>query len=104
MSRVIFNGGAAQHFPIHLGVDVLGLQQGRAGVPKVVEAGGVSPAFLRRGLEGVSGGVIGTISEPVASDTSFCLLCEGGVAAFIYVRLIARRVGVRIVTGSERRR
>ena len=63
-----------------------------------------SPAFLKRGLEGVSGGVIGTISEPVASDTSFCLLCEGGVAAFIYVRLIARRVGVRIVTGSERRR
>jgi hypothetical protein len=40
----------------------------------------------------------------VVSDTSFCLLCEGGVAAFTCVRLIARRVGVRIVTGSERRR
>jgi len=63
-----------------------------------------SPAFLRTGLEGVSGGVIGTNLKLVVSDTSFCLLCEGGVAAFIYVRLIARRVGVRIVTGSERRR
>ena len=53
MSRVIFNGGAAQHFPIHLGVDVLGLQQGRAGVPKVVEAGGVSePRLFEKRLGG----------------------------------------------------
>jgi hypothetical protein len=30
MSRVIFNGGAAQHLLNHLGVDVLGSQQGHA--------------------------------------------------------------------------
>jgi hypothetical protein len=67
-----------EHLLNYLGVDIPGSQQGHAGVPKVVEAGGVGrPAFLRRGLEGVSGGVIGAISGPVVSGTSFRLPLEG---------------------------
>ena len=35
-----------------------------------------------------------------ATEASFCLLFEGGVPVFIYVRLIARQAGVRIMIES----
>ena len=42
----VIYGGVAQHLLNHLGVDILGSQQGHAGVPKVVEAGGVGEPRL----------------------------------------------------------
>ena len=39
-------GGVAQHLLNHLGVGILGSQQGHAGVSKVVEAGGVGEPRL----------------------------------------------------------
>jgi hypothetical protein len=51
-----------------------------------------------------SRGDIGVITVPKVTGASFCLLFEGVVPVFIYVRLVPRRAGVRMMTESERRR
>ena len=80
-----------EHLLNYLGADNPGSQQGHAGVLKVVEAGGVGETRLFE--KRLGGGQWGRYRDDFRASgkwPSFCLLCKGGVAAFIYVRLIAR--------------